>query len=142
MCLNELKKFKAPVFGYKVFLSDKNVENTWQMYRLYGEYKTPRKYQNTGYPLKEWITAQKSMPRWLNGRIKTLYTNSDEKYRLGFHCFMNLEDTEKWNKLRDKDYKIYKVRMDDIVATGLQKIGNKLLKCVVAQKIKIIKEMK
>ena len=103
MCLHNLdKETKQVTEGWKIFTV---IDNKLQGIIYNFKFKT-----------NKWIEDPK------NNSIYYGYKNDDEmRYKTGFHFFINKEDAEndltKFNNVYEK---IYKIKVRNIVATGLQ----------------------
>lgn len=127
MCLDIIKKFKPPVYGYKIFrINDVNGElyNVWQGSRVIafqiGEVVNERKYR----------TRQKPQ--------KFLMIN----YPYGFHIFQSLEKAKnKFKNLGTINHSIYKVEIIEPLITGQEVSNDGFCNVIVSKKMRIIEKI-
>jgi hypothetical protein len=134
MCLGFLdEKIRKNVkYGYKVFEICNN--------KIYNEYYSLEGYYYCGctkYELNNWY-------RSTDGIIK----NYDAVgYESGFHVFTNKKDAKVWLGADNRNCKIFKVEVRNIVASGKQFIkllnfvDEVILDVVVAKEMKILEEV-
>jgi hypothetical protein len=123
MCLYRLTRRpeKVPTYGYKVFS------------QIHGElYPDCRTICARPYPTDQWISDVKSYD---------LITESDvhATYPTGYHVFFTKADAKKW--ACDYDV-IHKVRVDDIVAYGIQRFRFDLKMSAVSARVFVCRRMK
>lgn len=128
MCLDQLKKFKAPVYGYKIFK-----KNTIGLFSLFqGEYEP--------YPINK-ILDEKNFRTFYHKKQEHLY-----EYPYGFHIFQTLKSAKKkLNNMGYDDnvvwYSIYKVEIIEPHTTGLEVLNDSYCNVIVSKKMRIIKKI-
>ena len=101
MCLDTVdKKPKQVTEGWKIF----NIKNYSIKRLFFNEFK---------FKINKWVRDTKYY------NIKTYNTNN-EIYKTGFHFFLNKKDAKYWIYKSKYNWKIYKVRVSNVVATGIQ----------------------
>jgi len=126
MCLSEIVSFTVP----------KNSRFYKCMRKEHGSYKGTC-YGNEAMRIGEWYDAILTTP--------ALYT-------LGFHCFLNKESAFNWAPKDESlhyNYRVVEVELDNIHTTGYEDIEMtraelkifKHVRCVVASRMKIIREV-
>ena len=131
MCLEILKKFKPPVYGYKIF----QVEENGKLYNIHagngksyeiGKILDEKSYRNS-YALSE----------------KYLTDYDGEKYQIGFHIYQTKQAAKaKCDYMTYRNWKVYKVEIIEPLATG-QEYGNdcKYKNVIVSKKMRIIEKV-
>lgn len=137
MCLDQLRKFKAPVYGYKVFriggfaggMNGKDIIS--KLYSVFqGELKP--------YPINK-ILDEKYFRTEYNKKQEHLYN-----YSYGFHIFQTLKSAK---MRRDNmtsyytNYAIYKVEIIEPHTTGLEALNDTYCHVIVSKKMRVIEKI-
>jgi len=133
MCLDKIdKKTRTDITrGYKVFRIIDNI--------ILGEYYNPDgTYRREGHP-NAYIPYETE--KWYETKDYTINEyERDIIYPAGFHTFLHKEDAKAWCDIYGIDetrYKVLKVEVSDIVASGYQYLRGRR-KTVVSKRMKII----
>jgi len=122
MCLSLDEKTRTGIkYGYKIF---KVVGN-----KIYGEY-----FSYTG--AVNWMEPYKKK-KWYKSSSGIIGTAPSDFYERGFHIFTNKKHATSWRR-RKRGYKIFKVKLKNIIASGIQ---GRNLKVVVAKEMMILEEV-
>ncbi|MCR4284525.1 MAG: hypothetical protein NUV97_00590 [archaeon] len=131
MCLNYQKNYKTiPKFGYKVFAVDSDQ-------RLIPEITRSRDLNGKKIIYEEGIVYKATRT---NLGKKYLKDGNDRKYLTGFHCFVSLGSARHWVSSY-KGLAIYKVKIDNIVAQGVQCDEDIRSRTIIAQSMELIKRI-
>lgn len=125
MCLTELQSQEQIE---KINKKEKII--VYKVLRIIDYCKLSSLYYNKYFKLNEWNNDKKY--RKIGG-----YGIS---YQTGFHCFLSLKGARRYMSDYYR-YRIYQCEVKNIVAIGFQKIGMYKYKCVVAKKLRIIKQV-
>lgn len=125
MCLSRPSpRFKLQKFYYKVF--DKTIRGTLH---------TPMQSCGRVYRFNTWYNSSNVMLDYGKHDL------NNKMYKSGFHCFPKLADAKNYLEDCGSNSIICKVKLKRFVAWGKQKVLFEDARCVVAQKIFIVKEM-
>ncbi len=127
MCLDVIdEKTRTNItHGHKVFWIFNNM--------IFGEYYNFDGTDSYEIPLISYQTG-----KWYKASDYTIKTNN-VSYPAGFHTFINKEDAEAW-KDSHTIYKVFKVEISEIVASGYQYFRGKKRAVIVSKRMRIIKE--
>jgi len=125
MCLITVlkRKPKKTGIGWKVFC----VVNG----RLCGEWRSLSRVR----PKDKWLKEK----AYRDSNLVTGQLGGETRYPLGWHVFKNKKDAELWNNgIFTRG--VYRVKYRGAHTQGTQRTGDFILDCIVAKKIKILKE--
>jgi len=127
MCLDGVDSvtFSNVTHGYKVFGTINNM--------ILGEY-----YNHDGTVNYEIPITPYQIGEWYKARDYTIKEDGIS-YPTGFHTFLYKEDAEDWIE-SPTIYKVFKVEISDIVASGYQHFRGKKRAIIVSKRMKIIEE--
>ena len=132
MCLDIIKKFKPPVYGYKIFrINDANGKlfNIWQGNRV------------RAFPIGKVVNEKKYRTGYMKPQ-KFLMVD----YPYGFHIFQSLKKAKNRFKnlgaiYQDPDYCIYKVEIIEPLITGQEVSNGGFCNVIISKKMKILEEV-
>lgn len=135
MCLHKLRKFKVPIYGYKIFEIE---DYTGDLFKL---------FQGLGkkYPINKILHEKLFRTEYYKGE-ELLFGG----YPYGFHMFKSLKaakkkytiiTTEYISKFSNTKYGIYKVEIIEPHTTGIEMLNDTYCHVIVSKKMRIIEKI-